>query len=97
MLGNLVHPIDSVYAVRIGIEAMDDLNFINDRMEGFDIGIRLATLGKEVINGGYFNNIHNIEGRLANNDVGTNTTITGNIQIGTLTAAQIGTATQYNV
>jgi hypothetical protein len=97
LLGNLTHPGISVYGVRTGIEAMNDINFTNDRIEGWAVGIRLATVGTQHITGGFFNNIHDIDVRLSDYLQGTSITIDGNITFGTLTTAQIGTQPRYNI
>jgi hypothetical protein len=97
LLGNLVSPQISVYGVRSGIEDMDDLNYVNDRMEGWSIGIRFATVGAQVVSGGFYNNIHNLEVRLANEVGGVSLTITGGVQFGTLSTAQLQGHTQVNV
>jgi hypothetical protein len=96
LLGNADHPGISALGVRSGIEAMDDLNFVSDRVEYWAIGIRLATLGRQTITGGFYNSIHSIEVRLANHDNGTQINISGNVQFGTLTHSQYS-GTQYNI
>ena len=96
LIGNLTTPDNSVYGVRMGIEDMDDVNFTNDTMEGFAIGIRFATVGSQTVTGGFYNNIHNLEVRMADEAKPLTITIAGNVQFGTLTASQLGGRTQYN-
>jgi hypothetical protein len=97
LLGNLTSPVNSNEGVRTGIEAMNDINFINDRVEGWNFGLRLATVGTQTVVGGFYNAIHSIEVRLSNQPAGSSISISGSVVFGTLTPDQLGGKTQYNI
>jgi hypothetical protein len=76
---------------------MNDINFINDRVEGWNFGLRLATVGTQTVVGGFYNAVHSIEVRLSNQPAGTSITISGSVTFGTLTPDELGTTPQYNI
>jgi hypothetical protein len=65
------------YGVHLGIEAMDDLTFTNDRIEYCAIGLHTAPLGHMYVHGGYFNDLTGVDVRMPNTDNGLSLTIDG--------------------
>jgi hypothetical protein len=96
LLGNLSKPTGIAIATN-GVYAQN-ITYTNDWMAGWAMGIQAPGRGNNVINGGYYNNIKNIDipqqglvgqGRVIN--------IQGTPQFGTLSPQALGGAQQYNI
>jgi hypothetical protein len=94
LLGNLNKPAGT------GIGRNDvtrNIVYDNLRVEGFLTGVRIPVQGNNVVEGGYFNNLENIEITTAMNKNRLVTINGGEGQFGTLSPAALGTRTQYNI
>jgi hypothetical protein len=82
--------------IQEGNEATTDNMYLNDRIERWSVGLYTAQAGTDVITGGYFNNIVNIDIPAQYAADGQAVAI-NNVQFGMLPATQLVGKQQYNV
>jgi hypothetical protein len=95
LLGSLSLPRNTGITSNAGYD--HDLTFVGNRVEGWSTGIQLPSAGTNVVQDGYYNNVHDIAIMPQTQDFNTSQTVVrGNPQFGTLSAQALAGATQYH-
>jgi hypothetical protein len=96
-IGSLTNPTGTGVDLRSGYTR--NVTYKNLDVEGFAVGINVPTVGTNVINGGYFNNVVDFLLHPQSSDVslGRTTIIEGNPQYGTLSPQALGNQKQYPI